>query len=246
MTYATSCFAYVEGVMNTTPGICEAEPDVCVNTAHINPERYCSPDLIDVCGCDGVTYADACTALFEHGVTHYTPGSCELQGCYDHETAQQDIACSYPTDEPAVCGCNGVTYQTSCHGLSQGIVSTTEGPCEVAPEECVDPLIAPTDGTPCNPDQIDVCGCDGTTYTDGCTASFDHGITHSRGRTSWTEGACGVAPAVCVDMSLIGTDATPCNPAQEDVCGCDGVTYSDACTATFEHGVTHWTPGACP
>ena len=48
----------------------------CVDESLINPEAVC-PTVIDyVCGCNGVTYTNACFAINEGGVTSYTAGEC--------------------------------------------------------------------------------------------------------------------------------------------------------------------------
>ena len=48
----------------------------------------------------------------------------------------------------------------------------------------------------------------------------------------------------CVDESLINPDAT-CLTVWNPVCGCNGVTYSNACEAENGGGVTSWTAGPC-
>ena len=48
----------------------------------------------------------------------------------------------------------------------------------------------------------------------------------------------------CIDKSLINYEAT-CTENYDQVCGCDGVTYSNSCYAT-KVGVTSYTPDICP
>ena len=48
----------------------------CVNVASIPPYSYCPEIYIPVCGCDGVTYKNACVAEYEFGVSNWTLGGC--------------------------------------------------------------------------------------------------------------------------------------------------------------------------
>lgn len=75
-----------------------------------------------------------------------------------------------------------------------------------------------------------VCGCDGNTYSNGCVATYQFGVT------SFTQGECG-----CLTDPL--TDVF-CPLYVDPVCGCNGVTYSNSCFATIA-GVTSWTQGPC-
>lgn len=88
-----------------------------------------------------------------------------------------------------------------------------------------------------------MCGCDGVTYTSACYAT-------QVGVLSYTDGVCAQAePDVCLNEFYVGLGAeggSMCQASNDDVCGCDGETYTDGCTALFVHGVTTWTEGACP
>ncbi|WP_084454348.1 hypothetical protein [Algoriphagus terrigena] len=49
-------------------------------------------------------------------------------------------------------------------------------------------------------------------------------------------------PENCIDSERITSG--PCTLDYTPVCGCDGKTYGNACTAD-RSGVISWTPGAC-
>ncbi len=100
---------------------------------------------------------------------------------------------------------------------------------------CIDPSIINT-AAQCPTDYEPVCGCDGVTYLNECVAQNYYGVTN------WTPGPC---PDVCIEDGLINTGVA-CTQQYDPVCGCDGVTYTNACIALFYYGVTQWTPGPCP
>ncbi len=47
----------------------------CIDEALIDPDRVCTMEYEPVCGCDSVTYSNACEAR-KAGVTRWTEGPC--------------------------------------------------------------------------------------------------------------------------------------------------------------------------
>lgn len=47
----------------------------CIEPSTIDPGKNC-PGTFPVCGCNGVTYVNACTAFYKNGVTSWTLGAC--------------------------------------------------------------------------------------------------------------------------------------------------------------------------
>jgi hypothetical protein len=198
------------------PGICEPVPEAC-------------PAIVDpVCGCDGKTFTNACEAR-RAGVTVDFEGSCgESAGC----GGVFEKGCS----EGEICLIGGQTCDPAA-----------EGKCVSAPETCSDEF-AP------------VCGCDDVTYDNACSAALSEAPVAYEGECADDADLCGGDDELaCMEGDLclrkIGscesTDVgvcigTPmeCPKGIELVCGCDDVTYDNACRA-YQAGVSVAAAGAC-
>ena len=120
--------------------------DICPDTSFIDWAVVCPLVISPVCGCDGVTYANACEAENYHGVLNWTSGTCPTTptgGCLDSTLIDNTVAC--PTVIEPVCGCDNVTYNNECEAAYfYGVSSWTPGDCssEVWPGDCNDDLVA--------------------------------------------------------------------------------------------------------
>jgi hypothetical protein len=125
-------------------GQCEPRRDDCYGAAD------------PVCGCDGVTYRNACDAQAK-GVSAAHPGVCEGEqmACGGRDglsCSVPDMVCIYPI---------GATSGESCGGDG-----SIRGECMYPPDGCFIPY-----GRIGIPRPQSVCGCDGQTYQTECEAT---------------------------------------------------------------------------
>jgi hypothetical protein len=147
-----------------------------------------------------------------------------------------------------VCGCDGNTYSNTCEATNYGgVTSWTDG-------ECTGLTCLPI------PTGVDFGMCDmalGIAMTDsgcvslsGCGYVGSDGIDYSLGffTSSYACNSSCVGDTTvfieCIDSTLIDPTAL-CPMIWLPVCGCNNVTYSNACEAVVYGGVLTYTEGSC-
>lgn len=151
----------------------------CIDKSKIDKDANCPMVYKPVCGCDGVTYGNACQAE-NAGVTKWTEGTCEnANKCIDESKISRGPC---PANIDPVCGCDDITYNNACEAERAGVTKWKKGKCKKpSTRNCIDK--SKINNNPC-PENIDfVCGCDGETYNNACNAE-------RAGVTKWKKGRC--------------------------------------------------------
>jgi hypothetical protein len=259
ITYSNECVAtYQGGVTSYTPGECGSIE--CVDLGELD-FGMCDMAL-------GIALVNgSCVSLsgcgYVVGNVDYSPfffqnlDDCETNcgvgggdSCINQWQIEQGFTVDCFTIYNPVCGCDGVTYSNSCEAYFYGgVVTYANGHCDSIPDncqvipsmvdfgECAMPLgYIRRDGSMCE-------------FISGCSYIGNNGYDYSDFFFE-SEYACnnfcnGNVVIDCVDTTMIDP-GTLCPAIFDPVCGCDSVTYENSCVAMYHHGVTIYTPGACP
>lgn len=219
--------------------------------------QNCTQDQSPVCGCDGRTYINVCVA-HSHGVSPAGSGRCAAAAPTPPPAPppppQPTGACGPGTNTrcPAGMFCKFTEAQSCGEAQEAGT-----GQCTIKP-------------TVCTEEWNTVCGCDGRNYSNDCVAHSHGASIRQRGLCEKPEDSTGDAGSTCggsqdaecskglfCDYSVeagCGTDEQTgtcqprperCFPDYRPVCGCDGMTYPNRCSASAA-GVSVKQEGSCP
>ena len=244
-TYGNACEARANHVEIAYAGECR--DDGCTGDRQCPVGELCLDGVCEgvdcpaiyapVCGVDGNTYGNACSARLAHVEVAYD-GECRTTTeCTSDDDCPVGQACfddgnCYPIGCPdiwdPVCGVDGRTYGNACEADAARVEIAYEGPCRVV--ECDDSTDCPEwhlciDGVcevvGCPDIWSPVCGVDGRTYGNECEAA-----------------------AAGVEVAYGGECIDGCPRIWDPVCGVDGMTYSNECEAD-RAGVEIVYPGEC-
>lgn len=200
----------------------------------------------------------------------YSDGACGSAADGTCEPRPSD--CSQDPVETPVCGCDGMRYPNECaaHLAGTDASSDTSCPCSetnqcAENEYCSRPgCSSGADGdcvtrpTMCPPGDNWQCGCDGESYASPCAAAMAGvSIAHAGKCPCTTNTDCSpdangtsyckktTSPCSVGSQGTCTDRPSECTGVVDFQCGCDGVTYGNACLAA-KAGVNIQYAGPCP
>jgi hypothetical protein len=193
-----------------------------------------------VCGSDGITYENGCSAECA-GAKIAQVGACTEDGG----------ACTCSTVSDPVCGGNGVTYENACEATCAQQTIAYAGFCGTPPDAATP---EPDGGTLPGSCTSQSCGSSQVCVDDGCTVSTcteaGDGGTCPLGWSYDPNGGCGpvvpfgsagvcsrACPATthqCVDVPLVACDPPTCSCLPDDICAIAGGECQDVVDGIVE------------
>jgi hypothetical protein len=164
----------------------------CIDSTLIDLNAICPTVFLPVCGCNNVTYVNACEAINYGGVLTYTDGACTEQATPCSDVSGVDFGLcqmflGFASNGTSCSGYSGCGYIAGNIDYSNSFYSTLED-CLIncgASGTCVDSSLI-NNVLDCAAIYAPVCGCDSVTYNNPCEAIYYHGIVN------FTDGPCTV------------------------------------------------------
>lgn len=254
ITYGNDCIAInTGGVLTWTDGPCGQSSD-CMDMSALD-FGLCDQFLGYTWNGSGCVPVSGCG--YTIGNIDYTPNfystlyGCQqecgnpLTDCINYMQIETGYTVDCDDIEDPVCGCDGVTYYNSCEAFYGGGVTTygtnacDDSTCFEIPEyayfgECSMPLGWARMENGC----VEMSGC-------GYISQYGYDYSSLFFSSSYEcFNYCIQSVELCINNSIIDSTMA-CIEIYDPVCGCDSITYSNSCYATYYGGVTSYTPGEC-
>ncbi|MBN2459286.1 DUF333 domain-containing protein [Candidatus Woesearchaeota archaeon] len=234
-------------------------PEAHVCTEEEKAAEICTMEYMPVCGDDGVTYGNKCSACASRNIDSYVQGECSLKKCAEEG---ESFSWVYKDKFPEHC-CDGLTEWQSgtdtdisvadkCYGT--GMMSGNPiGTCIRCGDGVCDDL-----ETPCNcaADCIGKGKSDYETIIEFCEDSFGYARMCEH-NLELNQELCSLCEAETLKNYCTEPRPEACTKEYMPVCGwfdssiqclaypC-AQTYGNKCTACADEKVVYWTEGECP
>lgn len=123
---------YGSWTLGESSGVDVSGPVTCVDSGLMDPSVFCPEIYEPVCGCDGVTYSNACLATYTGGVTSWEAGPCiviEDGGCTYEWACNFDSSATVDDGSCEIESCGGCTVPEAINYDSEALID--DGSCEV-------------------------------------------------------------------------------------------------------------------